>query len=285
MIRNCTPEDLTACAELAFRKNSVPETSSAYCCQTAGSIREDFQGVLDAGGPVLADFDAAGKPVSVASFYYDSDRRLADCCGPFAEGDFRSASLALLAAARERLPEGTRFSFYFDKRNIKLRDWMRELDAVDNGNEYFMALPRAEFVDAPPDPRVGELPEALYSAFQALHDGIFPDLYAPGKAVIADLRAGKRRAFAIREGERLLGYCVIQERAPIGVLEILAVAPEARGRGLGRALLHAGMRALFGVSGCDSVELVVDDSNGNARKLYQAYGFHIRVENCSCTVG
>lgn len=285
MLRDCDPEELVACAELAYRCNRAPETSSAYCCQTLTSIHADFQSLLARGGPILADFDAAGQPMSVASFFYDPDRKLADCCGPFVEGkQFRPAAHALLAAARERLPVGTRFGFYFDQRNTGVLDWLRELGAEDNGNEYFMALSRAGFVDAPPDPRVEKLPEELYDAFRVLHDGIFPDIYASGKAVTADLRTGKRMAFVIREGERLLGYCVIQERVPTGVLEILATIPESRRQGIGRALLHAGVRRLFASPGCETVELVVDDANGNARKLYRDYGFHIRVENCSFTV-
>jgi mycothiol synthase len=89
------------------------------------------------------------------------------------------------------------------------------------------------------------------------HDGIWLlcDAAAPGKAA---------------------GYCWTF-LGPVdggirGVIGMIGVAPEHRGRGLSRALLHAGMGSLLD-AGVDHIGLHVDRSNAAALALYQAAGF------------
>ncbi len=51
------------------------------------------------------------------------------------------------------------------------------------------------------------------------------------------------------------------------------VVPEARGRGLGRALLGALVEHARGMEGVDRLELGVEATNAAARGLYHAFGF------------
>jgi ribosomal protein S18 acetylase RimI-like enzyme len=51
------------------------------------------------------------------------------------------------------------------------------------------------------------------------------------------------------------------------------VVPEARGRGLGRALLQALVDHARGMDGVERVELAVEATNTAARALYHAFGF------------
>lgn len=71
---------------------------------------------------------------------------------------------------------------------------------------------------------------------------------------------------------RLAGYLLARTIA--GEAEILSVAvlPEARRRGIGRALLEAGLRSLAARAATD-VYLEVRESNEGARRLYLASGF------------
>lgn len=64
----------------------------------------------------------------------------------------------------------------------------------------------------------------------------------------------------------------------VGEVYNLAVLERARGGGLGRALLRAGLRHLAG-RGCDEVILWVDSSNGPAVRLYTSEGFTERWED------
>lgn len=67
------------------------------------------------------------------------------------------------------------------------------------------------------------------------------------------------------------GFSTFQAR-PLLNIHDLAVVPEQRGRGIGRALLAAAEdRAIK--QGCCKLTLEVQDDNGRARALYESFGF------------
>jgi ribosomal-protein-alanine acetyltransferase len=68
------------------------------------------------------------------------------------------------------------------------------------------------------------------------------------------------------------GYLVGREIAGTGEVLNLAVAPESRRRGVGSALLRAGLTALRQRK-VDEVFLEVRESNHSAQALYLAHGF------------
>ncbi len=68
------------------------------------------------------------------------------------------------------------------------------------------------------------------------------------------------------------GYLVGREAAGTGEVLNLAVAPEFRRRGIGDALLQAGLAA-FRRTPVDEVFLEVRESNTSARALYARHGF------------
>jgi mycothiol synthase len=66
----------------------------------------------------------------------------------------------------------------------------------------------------------------------------------------------------------------IPAHEPVGEVYVLAVDPSARGEGLGRALLLAGLGHLH-ARGCRQAVLYVDFSNEHAVRLYTAHGFAV----------
>ena len=73
----------------------------------------------------------------------------------------------------------------------------------------------------------------------------------------------------------MIGYCwlKIEPGEPdMGEVYVIGVAPEASGRGLGRALLTAGLAQLR-ARGCTVAELYVEADNHNAVHLYRALNF------------
>jgi mycothiol synthase len=73
-------------------------------------------------------------------------------------------------------------------------------------------------------------------------------------------------------GSHPVGFCRNGVRGKVGEVELLGVAPEARGIGLGRALLRWGVRWLE-LEGVGTIELRVDGENETALALYRAEGF------------
>jgi len=85
------------------------------------------------------------------------------------------------------------------------------------------------------------------------------------------LRDGLGLAF--RDG-RCVGFCRNEYAGKEGEIGVLGVVPEARGIGLGRALLRWGTR-YFGARGEANVTLRVDGENESALALYRGEGFAV----------
>jgi ribosomal-protein-alanine N-acetyltransferase len=77
---------------------------------------------------------------------------------------------------------------------------------------------------------------------------------------------------AAADGDRIAGYVVALEAADEGEILNLAVAPDGRRHGLGRALVEQVLEALT-ARGIRQVYLEVRESNAPARALYAAHGF------------
>lgn len=75
---------------------------------------------------------------------------------------------------------------------------------------------------------------------------------------------------------RIDGFCWTkvhdEERPPVGEIFVIGVDPDAQGRGLGRALVLAGLDHLAG-RGLTRGMLWVEADNGPARRLYAELGF------------
>jgi GNAT superfamily N-acetyltransferase len=90
-----------------------------------------------------------------------------------------------------------------------------------------------------------------------------------------------------REGDATVGVLLLAEHPERDTWEVayLGVVPEARGRGLGGAILHDGLD-LARRSGRGTVEIAVDAANAPALRLYHRLGFsdvrrfavHLRVK-------
>lgn len=74
------------------------------------------------------------------------------------------------------------------------------------------------------------------------------------------------------EDGAFLGYIDAQTVLDEGYIGNLAVSAEQRGRGIGRALLHALLERHRGT--LSFLTLEVRESNGPARRLYEREGFH-----------
>jgi acetyltransferase len=95
--------------------------------------------------------------------------------------------------------------------------------------------------------------------------------------VFAEVEAGRRRLFVIRDGDRVLGSVQLEIPAKPNArhraeVQKLLVHTGARRRGLGTALLRAAEDAAIGLGRC---LLVLDTRAGDpAGKLYERLGYH-----------
>ena len=114
--------------------------------------------------------------------------------------------------------------------------------------------------------REGDIP-----ALAAMERAFFPD--APAEAWLLRMLRDGRHGFLLWEEEgSLLGYAWYEFVLDEGSVGDVAVAPEARRRGIGRALTEA-MLADAGERGLATLTLEVRQSNAPARALYESCGF------------
>jgi GNAT superfamily N-acetyltransferase len=96
------------------------------------------------------------------------------------------------------------------------------------------------------------------------------------RALLTDAQLG--RVLLAREPNGAIGYAAlcfgfsIEFRGRDAFVDEIYVAPEARGRGLGRALLRA-LEAEASTCGVRQLHLEVERGNAGARELYVAEGF------------
>jgi RimJ/RimL family protein N-acetyltransferase len=86
---------------------------------------------------------------------------------------------------------------------------------------------------------------------------------------------GPAAAWVLEDGDRVVGNAGLHESGADGVLGLgMAILPEARGRGAGRALLEA-MIDHARSCGAHKVELEVWPDNARAISLYASAGFEV----------
>ena len=91
----------------------------------------------------------------------------------------------------------------------------------------------------------------------------------------AELAGRPRRDYVVlTDGEGLLGYAGLDHGGDVADVMTVAVAPRARGRGLG-GLLLAELERRAAARGAASVMLEVRADNGPARALYERAGYQV----------
>ena len=277
-IRSFTAGELTELALLAETLNARRKTGSAFCCSLAEDIRKDFLNTME----YNFVFREGGVPKGLFCCFPDPEKRNADCSLLVdATGeDYYSIAHALISAGRDRLGPGMACTFFFPAENRDCRSFLKRAGARQQVNEYVLHLRRGDWMAArsqaaPPRP----LGSGEHDAFAALHDTIFPGVYASGKDILAD--SGKTRMiYVIPDESGLAAYGVLKLRENRqAVAEMVGVRRDARRQGYGRAILDVLARHAFFQYDSGTLELIVDADNENALSLYRKTGFRIAQEN------
>jgi ribosomal protein S18 acetylase RimI-like enzyme len=96
----------------------------------------------------------------------------------------------------------------------------------------------------------------------------------PRRDIARKLAVQRELFLVVEDGGRLVGAGMAGYEGHRGWINYLAVLPEERGRGIGRALMaefEARLRAL----GCPKVSLQVREGNDDALRFYEHLGFRV----------
>jgi ribosomal protein S18 acetylase RimI-like enzyme len=142
-------------------------------------------------------------------------------------------------------------------------DLVRMVGAVPDSD-----LPITELPTPPSD-------SALTAAVIRLHDGCFPGTYLSA----AGLLAGDRTVVVAAGGTQLAGYAAGGVQPADYFVDFVAVAPEYRSRGIGRALVTTLVQRLADVHGArECACAVVAGGNAPSRRMLRELGFQPRLE-------
>jgi len=285
MIQKLNSGHLEKCVGIAFLRNNLPESNSAYCPKSRDSIQGEFDFLLGSVDHLAVGHFENGTINGICGFFFNPENNWADCVGMFfAEKWDESTALEMFAFAKEKLAVAVRFNFYFDARNKNLHDLMEKLGAVREDNEYVLLLEKADYV-----------PRKLAHNIVPYHDGFeneiahilaktFPNSYVSAKELIKSVGKGREIFCALDEKGVFVGYGVLslhESHPNQATAEIFAVYEEHRGKGYGWALLNAVVDCAISNHGAQKVNLVVDRLNKHAAELYYSCGFKLSVENSS----
>lgn len=274
LIRPLRDDELDALYAFVGARNVPGRQLCLHLTDVPSEVADDFA-ELDA--PLVercvVAVGAGGIEGAVA---WDLGGQAGDRCwlfGPWVADDAdRAGYAALLHAALARV-EARRVDNFVDEAFELGRDVHRAAGFERRDVVHVLRADGAlTVIAAPAGVVIGEAREKDLGALTALHDAAFPDTHTSMSTMAAAHGEGAR-LWVAHAGERAVGYVYLTANpaADEGTVEYIAVEPGERGRGVGRALLRAGVewvRARVAV-----VHLTVHATNRRALSVYRAAGF------------
>jgi ribosomal protein S18 acetylase RimI-like enzyme len=266
-----TSHDLDHALRLILEMQRDAATACAYLGDDETEIRADLEGLdQDWRKTLRVSRDAGGAVDGAALIEWDEDLDRSWVHGPWTRtGRWEQQAPSLLQTVIAQAPVG-RHEIYAGIENTQMA-WLAERCGWAAGEanfEYEKPVGVEGSARSAPHGRVRLATAQDLPAISALHDAEFPGTYASS----ADLLEGQssNTTFVREDDGRILGYlsCQTQGESTLYV-DFLAVAPDARRRGVARALLEAVPEQM----GAALVTLTVDENRGDALRFYEALGF------------
>lgn len=281
-VRTAAPDNFPSIAALIEVQSLSPTT---HCVHSASgdsidSLISEMNTLFAAGEMAWAIALDDGGLFAALGAEFDPNRRRAWLRGPFAEHSWDAVTPMLWSALRAAIsPHVDRFDSFLNVANSRGRSFYAAQGFLEKGfaHVYEAAAEAYQPTQSAPQAVVRLMSAQDLEAFAALHDSVFPTTFFSGAQIAAQIDE-QHRVWVAELNGRVQGYLygVVEPWAADGYVEFLGVAPEARGKGLGSALLQTALDWFFQSMGVATAGLTVDDLNSTARGLYERCGFRLR---------
>ncbi|MCM3781411.1 GNAT family N-acetyltransferase [Neobacillus mesonae] len=178
------------------------------------------------------------------------------------------------------------FKWFYNTANQKGKEFVERLGAELRQKESIYVAQRGETLSELKNSRLASETNSKIEtwndrwvdAFSSLHEQCFPNTYYDAAEIIERINE-ENRLYLYKDEEELLGYIYTEssEQHAEGSIEYLAVAPAARKKGIGTALIKYAIADLFDKN-IEEVRLCVSLSNEKAMDLYVKSGFSVEHE-------
>jgi ribosomal protein S18 acetylase RimI-like enzyme len=278
-IRPVRHDEWPALAGFIHPHNRRPDGRARCLHAESGASEQDHRDELcglRAGEACFVAAREGGTLRGLAGAEFDAELQRAWLRGPLTDTpDDGVLRLELLAALHAELPQAQRFDAFPCVDESALRESLRRFGYRDHVQHHVMQLRRPASVPAwHAAVRDASAADAVQAV--ALHEALFPATYLTGASMLASRDADHRLLVVARPGSaQIAGYLYAQYR-PLdneAHVDFIGIAPDARGLGLGRALLDAALNWCFSQRGLSGVSLTVRQDRPNALRLYESAGF------------
>lgn len=284
-IRLAVPTDFPTLAAFIETHNQTPST---HCIQSstgegAENLRAEIEKLHTAGEMVYVLAEEASQLLGVLGCEYAVGERRGWVRGPLiatpAEPGpeaFPALAGRLFDAMNHALPpEIGILDTFLNVENQRGQAFYESLGFWVRSRHHVYVAPRPA-QPKPPRRMCDPMNPEQLNTVQTLHNTVFPGIRT-GEDVLQGLDDDHRVWVYAPEGE-VLGYvfAVIEPWAEGGYVEFLGVREDARGQGVGAALLATALHWCFAERGVPEVGLTVEDGNVNARSMYERAGFRLK---------
>lgn len=271
-----SPALLTEVAGFAAACNRDPAQHIGYLGEQVDDVTAELR-ELD-GDPVFAVArEGSGDGATMYGLLcaeWDLDLGRTWLHGPWAPTD--ELMDRLYQAVLPRIPpQAVPHELFGDAENTTLADFAARHGFARHGEQAILRFHRAKLaeLEAVSLPKLGP---RWREQVAELHDRAFPGTYAPSRVLLD----GHAPVLVAADGDTLLGYVTLKLRPEYSEtqIEYLAVAEAARGSGVGARLVAAALHEAFTDDRYQVMDLVVDQDNPAARRLYERVGFTLLRE-------
>lgn len=262
-------------AQFVFAQQARPEWRCLHLDWTLEGIRSDLSSLDQPFESAFRCAYAEDQLHGVLGCDLDLESGRAWLHGPFAlQSDWQAISQALLAELWQRLSaEITRVSNYLERSHTAGLALHQANGFVQKGVSHIYRAVRGPTLA---QASVREFTAADAEQVSHWHDLAFPKTWLSAAEMIAKADSAQPLRVIEHLGQAA-GYLRLSRHESLSEasLDYLAVEPSLRGLGLGRQLLQAALHWAFAEQGLEQLFLNVDDSNTNARGLYESVGFEL----------
>ncbi|MFN8546573.1 MAG: GNAT family N-acetyltransferase [Candidatus Eisenbacteria bacterium] len=289
--RGATAVDIDAVAAFIARLNRDAESRCLHAGEEAGELR---QALLRLSPPFASTFTLAitrgnkdevalhdGRLLGVAGVDLDLAASRAWLWGPWIEhGHWSVVAPPLLDRVLWFVRELDRVDAYVDEAATRARQLL-ESRGFGEPERTLVYVARAPLAAASVAGEAGftitSFAAEHEAEFLALHRAIFLE-EGSGQDLIA-ARSDDNPILVAVEAGRVIGYLVaaVEVDPSEALIRYVGVRADARGRGVGRALLETALAWALQTKGLPQAALTVRETNTNARALYEGLGFRLEL--------
>ncbi|MFH5881477.1 hypothetical protein [Liberiplasma polymorphum] len=274
MIAFAKLSDFEQILNFVIRLNKEVSFNSGYMSLDESSLRTDIYNAIETKQVYVSKDDVIN---GIIFFHENKEHQTYDVAGPYVKQANISIGLQLINHLISQLKTGYHLQFFFNDKSVYYKELMQMTQAIYKGNEFILNLRKHNFKKVNQSVEVTTLNPEFKEAVKVMHDTIFPGVYITGEDVVrSDL---SKTVYVLIEEKVPIGYALIKVKKNKAMLEVFAITHEKRGNKLSKPFISEVIACTYKDITVDMIQLVVENINARALKVYLDMGFEIDVEN------